>query len=140
MICACGDDIHAKAWWYTKSATLIKKPHQNDTTFLGAGDRTWFSRELRARSSTRGRPPEVRSVPFPLQVTTSILSKKQNHKGSVSLLVCKYLFWYNLRTPLKKCVHLHINAYSSHALYYKALITPNNYFSSYIIAFTIEFF
>ena len=25
MICACGDDIHADAWWYTKPAAWIKK-------------------------------------------------------------------------------------------------------------------
>ena len=25
MICACGDDIHAGAWWYTKPAAWIKK-------------------------------------------------------------------------------------------------------------------
>ena len=38
------------------------------------------------------------------------------------------------------CVHLLQNADSCHALYYKSLIAPNNYFLSNIIAFIIELF
>ena len=30
----CGDDIHAKAWWYTKPAAWIKKDKSEDLSFL----------------------------------------------------------------------------------------------------------
>ena len=40
-----------------------------------------LARTARSVFHGRGRPPEVRSVPFPLQVTTSILSKKTEPQG-----------------------------------------------------------
>ena len=40
-----------------------------------------LARTTRSVFHGRGRPPEVRSVPFPLQVTTSVLSKKTEPQG-----------------------------------------------------------
>ena len=37
MICAFGDDIHAKAWWYTKPAAWIKKERSNRFVLFWSG-------------------------------------------------------------------------------------------------------
>ena len=37
----CGNDIHAKAWWYTKPIGLNKKIQVRRLGFFGPSDRTW---------------------------------------------------------------------------------------------------
>ena len=62
MRCTFGDDIHAKAWWYTIAFAMDKKDYGKHIIFH-------------------------------------------------SLFVCKYLFWYNLRTPCQNLRTVMKNAY-----------------------------
>ena len=119
----------AYGWWYTPAAMIytlkrddmpllsqwIKKYCRKGILFCSIF--WWIRGESVSPAGSRSSrncvqflrlwlPPAVihyRPVRFP----PSIKSKTKNTpRGCVFVFVCKYLFWYNLRTPYQKCVHL----------------------------------
>ena len=67
------DDIHLR-WWYAIAFAMDKKIRQCETCriFWQGQKDSILARTARSVFHGRGRPPEVRSVPFPLQIPSPI--------------------------------------------------------------------